>query len=115
MAALQTIRQLNGPQVVSVKATPFGKPLQIRTNSMEEPRPNRRRLRGTRSQFRAIRSDGEWIAIRSIEDQWKINDEWWRGPELEVERIYFDVVLENNQRLTIFHDLIGDAWFRQAD
>ena len=66
-------------------------------------------------QLQAIRSDGQWMKVISIEDRWKINDEWWRGEELEIERLYFDVVLENNQRLTIFHDLISDTWSRQAE
>lgn len=53
--------------------------------------------------------------VTSIEDFWKINDEWWRGEEQEIERVYFDLVLQSSQRLTVFHDLVGDEWFRQAD
>ncbi len=55
------------------------------------------------------------MKVVAVTDHWKINDEWWRGEELEIERRYFDIVLDNNQRLTIFHDLVRDTWSRQAE
>lgn len=55
------------------------------------------------------------MTVVSVEDFWKINDEWWRGEEQEIERVYFDLILQSSQRLTVFHDLVRDEWFRQAD
>ena len=119
MATANTIKQLNEPVPVEVEAAEDGSPRRICLRTVETetgPRKARSpRLRQQRQEYRAIRSDGLWMTVSSIDDYWKINDEWWRGEELEIERLYFDVVLESNQRLTIFHDLISDGWFRQAD
>lgn len=51
-------------------------------------------------------------AIASIEDRWRIDDEWWRSEA--VSRLYYAVVLASGQRLTLFKDLIAGGWFRQA-
>jgi hypothetical protein len=51
--------------------------------------------------------------VASIEDTWKINDEWWRGPGQEIERVYFEVLLADGRRVTLFHDLVSSEWFRQ--
>jgi len=49
-----------------------------------------------------------------VEDIWKINDEWWRGEESRIERIYFELLLESGRRVTVFHDVTRCAWHRQA-
>jgi len=49
-----------------------------------------------------------------VEDVWKINDEWWRGTDHRIERIYFDLLLQTGRRVTLFHDIARDAWRRQA-
>ena len=41
-----------------------------------------------------------WLAVSQIDDIWKINDEWWRGPDEEIERLYFSLTLENGQHVT---------------
>ena len=119
MAATRTIKPLNEPQPVEVRVGPGGEPLQLRIKTtMSETATGSSRPRSRRSQnhqFSAIRSDGKWMSVIAIEDYWKINDEWWRGEELEIERLYFDVVIENNQRITIFHDLVRNTWSRQAE
>ncbi len=118
MTTPNTIKQLNEPQPVEVKRGEHGTPVSVRLKPVDAQTihpGNRRRRNSHRQQYRAIRSDGKWMNVVAIEDTWKINDEWWRGSELEIERVYFDVVLENNQRLTIFRDLIRDTWSRQAE
>jgi hypothetical protein len=55
--------------------------------------------------------NGQRKQVASIEDRWRIDDEWWRK---EISRMYFDVILEDGQRLTVFHDLIADAWYLQT-
>ncbi len=117
MVTLRAIQQLNAPQPVQVRVDSGGMPAQVRVSPPALGDADRRtRRRGRRAdRIQAIRSDGQWMVVVSIEDFWKINDEWWRGEEQEIERVYFDLVLKSNQRLTVFHDLVRDEWFRQAE
>jgi hypothetical protein len=59
-------------------------------------------------------SDGAWVKVVEIENLWKVNDEWWRGPEEEIARLYYVLRLENSQQLTVYLDLIDRSWYRQA-
>ena len=52
--------------------------------------------------------------MASIDDRWKVNEEWWRGQDQRIERMYYSVLLENEQRITVFHDMTKNEWFRQA-
>lgn len=94
-------------------------PLRIRLKAIGDEKRTRKYRRSRRvpssHEFQAIRTDGQWMSVVAVNDRWKINDEWWRGEELEIERIYFDVLLDSNQQITIFHDLIRDTWARQAE
>ena len=36
---------------------------------------------------------------------------WWR--EHAVVRMYYEVILDDGTRLTIYHDLVSDSWFEQ--
>jgi NDP-sugar pyrophosphorylase family protein len=117
MTSPRSIQQLNAPQPVEVRADPTGMPAQVRFSApvlADRGRPSRKRSPKA-NHLKSIRTDGQWMAILSIEDLWKVNDEWWRGEAQEIERIYFDLTLESSQRITIFHDLVQDKWFRQAD
>ena len=58
--------------------------------------------------------DGTWVKVTGIEDLWKVNDEWWRGPEEEIARLYYVIRLENSQQITVYLDLIANSWYRQA-
>jgi hypothetical protein len=49
--------------------------------------------------------------IAAIQDCWRIDDEWWR--EHRVARMYYEVVLDDGTLLTMFQDLVADAWFEQ--
>ena len=49
--------------------------------------------------------------IAAIQDQWRIDDEWWR--EHRIARMYYDLILDDGTRLTIYQDLVADAWFEQ--
>lgn len=59
-------------------------------------------------------SDGAWVKITEVEDLWKVNDEWWRGPEEEIARLYYTLRLDNGQQLTVYLDLIANNWYRQS-
>ena len=88
-ARARAIKPLNAPAPVTVSADERGTPLSVSYGN----RANE---------------------VAAIEDMWKINDEWWRGPSQEIERVYFEVLLEDGRRVTVFHDLVRGEWFRQG-
>jgi hypothetical protein len=50
--------------------------------------------------------------VASIEDRWRIDDEWWRtGP---LSRLYYSVRLASGQRLVLYKDLTAGGWYRQS-
>ncbi|HWV23783.1 MAG TPA: hypothetical protein VNZ58_06315 [Thermomicrobiales bacterium] len=49
--------------------------------------------------------------ITQIQDTWIIQDEWWRQ---ELFRQYYELLLDNDTRRTVFHDRIADRWYEQA-
>ena len=53
----------------------------------------------------------EWVLVASIVSRWRIDDEWWR--ETSIARLYYDVLLEDEQHLTVFMDLLTGSWYRQ--
>ena len=50
-------------------------------------------------------------AIASIEDKWRIDDEWWRAAP--VSRLYYNVLLASGQRLVLYKDLVRGSWYEQ--
>lgn len=54
---------------------------------------------------------GERIAIAAIEEEWSIDDEWWRD---RVQRHYFRVRLDHGSLRTIFLDGESGRWFEQS-
>ena len=59
---------------------------------------------------RAMLWRGVYRRLAALHDTWRIDDEWWRS---EVSRRYFEVELEGGRRVTVYHDLITDAWYAQ--
>jgi hypothetical protein len=51
-------------------------------------------------------------AVLSIEDAWRIDDEWWRSEP--VSRLYYAVLFRSGQRLVIYKDLNNGKWYRQT-
>ena len=51
-------------------------------------------------------------AVLTIEDSWRLDDEWWRA--VPVVRLYFAVILFSGQTIIIFKDLKANRWYRQA-
>jgi hypothetical protein len=49
--------------------------------------------------------------VVSVEDRWRIDDEWWRGEP--VARLYYNVLLASGQRLVLYKDLTDDGWYTQ--
>jgi hypothetical protein len=49
--------------------------------------------------------------IMSIEDRWRLDDEWWRAAP--VSRLYYNVLLASGQRLVLYKDLVTGGWYQQ--
>jgi len=81
---------------------PLNAPTPIRVRTDDTGRPT------------AVHLSRSWQTVASVEDAWKIDDEWWRGPDHRIERIYFDLLLQTGTRTTLFHDHTHDTWHRQA-
>lgn len=50
-------------------------------------------------------------AVATIEDKWRIDDEWWRAAPIS--RLYYNVLLASGQRLVLYKDLISGGWYMQ--
>jgi hypothetical protein len=51
-------------------------------------------------------------AVKSLEDRWRLDEEWWRSEEIS--RMYYAVVFKSGQKVTVFKDLIKGDWWRQG-
>lgn len=51
-------------------------------------------------------------AIIAIDDQWRLDDEWWRNEPIS--RLYWAVRFSSGNRLIIYQDLVGGGWYRQS-
>lgn len=80
------LRHLNQPQPAAVEADTQGEP-------------------------KAMLWRGTCRRVTSIHDTWRIDDEWWRD---EIARRYFAIELEGGRRLTVYHDMVADAWYAQS-
>jgi len=56
---------------------------------------------------------GSFLEVVSVDDMWRIDDEWWR--EKPVSRMYFRVLFSNGRKMAVFHDLRENRWYRQND
>jgi hypothetical protein len=50
------------------------------------------------------------IAIETILESWRIDDEWWRQ---SITRCYHEVLLEGGKRVVLFEDVATGEWFAQ--
>jgi len=53
------------------------------------------------------------FTITSIQDFWRVDDEWWRDECIS--RIYYKCLLENGLQITIFRDIQTSIWYKQND
>ena len=81
-----TFKPVNTPEAIEVEESIDGLPLA---------------LKGRRKQI-----------IASIDDRWRIDDEWWRVEPLS--RMYFAIMLASGQKLVVFKNLIDNRWYRQS-
>ena len=83
---------------VGVSALPVNKPKPIAVETDKENRPIGVRM-------------GQWVRVMSIQDRWRIDDEWWRAI---LSRVYYRVLLQSGRELTIYYDLINAKWYEQS-
>jgi hypothetical protein len=50
-------------------------------------------------------------AVASIDDRWRLDDEWWR--ERPVARLYYTVRLAAGPRRVLYQDLGDGRWYEQ--
>jgi len=54
---------------------------------------------------------GRRQTVKSIEERWRIDDEWWRTEQIS--RMYYVAVMVGGQRMVVFKDLIKGDWWKQ--
>ena len=88
------LRPLNLPEALDVEVDAQGTPVAL------TPMKSGRRVKVA-------------AQVVSIDDRWRIDDEWWR--ERPVARMYYRVITQEGRAVTIFQDLVDGAWRRQRD
>ena len=88
---------LNTPRVIKVRTNSTGNPTAIYMPSSTQ-----------------LRSNGKWVNVIKVENLWKVNDEWWRGADEEISRLYYVLRIDSGQQITMFLDLITNKWHRQS-
>ncbi len=78
---------------------PLAGPRLLRVETDERGRP------------RAIAHEGAMRCVASIQDRWRIDDEWWR--EASLSRMYYQLQLDGGRVVTVYQDLTGGEWWLQ--
>jgi hypothetical protein len=60
---------------------------------------------------RTVRFEGTMRDVASVQDHWRIDDEWWR--ETPVSRAYYQLQLDSGRVVTVYRDLVGGGWWEQ--
>ena len=81
-----TIKPVNLPEPVRVEEDRAGVPVSLKTKRRQK--------------------------IISIEDKWRIDDEWWRSEP--VSRLCYAVILASGQRAVLYKNLIDGDPYRQT-
>jgi hypothetical protein len=77
---------------------------------LNEPRPVRVRTDVAGVPVAVRQERPTWTPV-AVQEEWRIDDEWWRGDP--VSRHYYVVVSPTGAVVRIFRDLVGGGWFRQ--
>ena len=88
-----------GTKVRPHRLRPLAGPRLLRVELDESARPS------------GIVVEGAMRCVTSIQDRWRIDDEWWRDAPLS--RMYYQLQLEGGRVVTVYQDLIGDEWWLQ--
>jgi hypothetical protein len=101
------IKLLNQPEPVDVLTDDAGNPLSVSVRITLPASSNAKQKR--RQSTRASKMH----TVHSVDDRWKVNDEWWRGSEQEIERMYYSLLLGNGHRVVVYRDMKANHWYRQ--
>ena len=82
----RTLRRLNAPRKVEVRADADGVP-------------------------DAVLHNRQWLPVAEVVDCYRTDDRWWAAEPIS--RTYYELLLEGGRTLTVFHDLIGVGWYEQ--
>lgn len=101
-------RSLNLPMPIEVVEDSAGRPAAIVLPRTIANRPVRSRRPAARQDHTPTPA---WLAVTSISDLWQVDDEWWR--ERPISRRYYQIIMQNDRRLTIFQDQLNQSWYWQ--
>ena len=116
------IKLLNQPEPVQVVTDDAGIPVSVSVrialparSSRAGNRPATRNPAGNPAKGPGHRRSrvSQMHTVQSVDDRWKVNDEWWRGEEQEIERMYFSLLMTNGHRVIVYRDMKQDGWYRQ--
>jgi hypothetical protein len=48
--------------------------------------------------------------VQEITNIWRVDDSWWSKP---ASRMYYTLELDGSGRITVFHDLLNNKWYKQ--
>ncbi len=82
----RTLRRLNAPRRVEVRAGAAGVPT-------------------------ALRRNGTWLLVAEVLDRYRTDDRWWT--ERPISRTYYELLLEDGRTATVFRDEIEGLWREQ--
>ena len=82
----RTLRRLNVPR-----------PLQVRADAGGAPS--------------AVLRNGVWRAVAGVQDRYRTDDRWWTAQP--VARTYYELLLEDGRAATVFRDEIKQSWWEQ--
>jgi hypothetical protein len=74
--------------------------------------PRRLRVEADDGEPAAVFLSGRRLAVETILERWRIDDEWWR--ERSVSRLYHRLLLEDGRTVDVYQALRTGRWFRQA-
>jgi hypothetical protein len=81
-----------------------------RLRPLREPRPVAVEADGEGRPV-AVTLGGRRLRVLQVQDTWRIDDEWWR--ERPVSRVYFSLLLEDGQVVTVYDDVGRGRWALQ--
>ena len=55
---------------------------------------------------------GRKVKVESIEDLWRIDEEWWR--DRAIVRTYYELTVQGGRRIVVFRDQVDGRWYRQG-
>jgi len=59
----------------------------------------------------ALKLRGRWVDVESVSNRWRIDDEWWR--ETSISRMYYECVVDQELKVTVFRVMPNGDWFQQ--